>query len=410
VTTDPSPSDAADLQADPEVARTLKLRSGPPRWPWIVGLVLVVLLAVASGIGKQNAGGEGRWDYDLGEVARGDLTVRVTAVGTVQPRNSVAVSSELSGIVASVAVELDDRVKAGQVLAKLDASVMAAQQKQANTAIETAQAGLSQAEVQLRTVERTVERSRATAAQGALAAAELEQAEGAYDAAHAAFHLAEAQLAQARAASRVGATQLRKTVIRSPIDGIVLERNVEPGQAVVSALQAQTLFVVADDLEQMEVEVEIDEADIGRLKAGQAAEFTVAAHPDRVFPATVRRVHLSPKPGLGVVTYLAELDAPNPDGALRPGMTATARIDTSTIEDAVLVPNRSLRWAPPDAPAPPTSRDGRRVGRVWTLVDGEPVAVEVLPGLSDGRSTVIEPGAVSAGQEVVVDAMDRRQR
>lgn len=406
---DPAPLPSVD--PDPEVARALHLTRGPARWPWIVALLVVLGVAGWAVIGARTADAPGRWDYQTGEAIRGDLTVRVTAVGQLQPRNTVRISSELSGIIGSVDVELDQRVAAGQLLATLDASVLHAQKRQSDAAVAAAKAGLQQAKVNLSAAERELTRSRAVAKQGAVTAVSLEQAETAVAAAQASVALAQAQLAQARAAAKVTKTQLAKTVIRSPIDGVVLERNVEPGQAVVSALQAATLFVVAEDLAQMEVEVEIDEADIGRLAPQQVAEFTVAAHPERVFEATVRTVHLAPKPQMGVVTYVAELDAPNTDGALRPGMTATARIDTTTLTDVLLLPNGALRWSPEDDDSPaPAARDGRRVARVWILDGDTPEPREVLPGVSDGRHTVIEPGDVRPGEDVIIDATDRRAR
>ncbi len=404
------PTDPELWGPDPEVARTLHLKRGPPRWPWLLALGVAVAATIAVVVGANRVDAPGRWDYETGEAVRGSLTVRVTAVGRVKPLNAVQVSSELSGIVQAVLVDLDQRVEAGDILARLDASVLQAQGRQADAAVSAAQAGVVQGQVSLDAAKRELARSESIARDGALPAAELERAGTAVDAARAAVAMGEAQLAQAQAAARVIRTQLRKTVIRSPMDGVILERNVEPGQAVVSALQVQTLFVVADDLDQMEVEVDIDEADIGRLAPGQTAEFSVAAHPDRVFQATVRQVHLSPKPSLGVVTYLAELDAANPDGALRPGLTATAHIDTATLQDVLLLPNRALRWSPQEADSldPPKPREGRRVARVWVLQDGEPAPREVLPGASDGQRTVIEPGDVEPGVDVIVGAKDRR--
>lgn len=397
---------------DPEVLQALHLERGPARWPWYVALVAAVVLAGAAVVGARRPAESGRWSYETAEAIRGDLTVRVTAVGQLRPVNAVQISSELSGIVQAVHADLDQRVQAGEALARLDASLLRSQDRQTTAAIAAAEAALDQARIQQSAAQRELARNRTVARDGGLAAAALEQSETGVQAATAAVALARAQVAQAEAAAGASRTQLRKTTIRSPIDGVVLERNVEPGQAVVSALQAQTLFVVAETLETMEVACDIDEADIGRLEAGQQAEFTVAAHPDRVFPATVRQVHLAPKPGLGVVTYRAILDAPNADRALLPGMTATAHIDTATLIDVLLVPNAALRWAPQegDPPPPPLARGGRRVARAWVLDDGEPTPIEVLPGVSDGRHTVVESGDLRPGRDVIVAAVDRRER
>jgi len=407
----PTPDPRAAQSPDSEVLRALHIQRGPVRWPWIVGLLAAVAVTVAAVVGARRPEDTGRWAYETVDAMKGDLTVRVTAVGQVQPVNAVQISSELSGVVRSVDVELDQSVNRGEVLARLDATLLRSQDRQAAAAVVAAGAALNQVKVSGGAAAREFERSSHVARGGGLAIATLDQAESAAKGAAAAVALAEAQLSQAKAAAAAARAQLSKATLRSPIDGVVLERNVEPGQAVVSALQAQTLFVVAETLRRMEVEVDIDEADIGRLAPGQQAEFTVPAHPERVFPAVVRKVHLAPKPGLGVVTYRAVLDAPNPDGALLPGMTATARIDTATLTDVMLVPNGALRWAPEDGdPQPaPTPVDGRRVARAWRRVDGEPVSVDVQPGASDGRFTVVDPGAVTDGTELIVNATDRRR-
>jgi len=392
--------------AEDEVRATLGASSGRSRWPLWLGLgvgAVVVVAAVAMWTGGPARAPDER--YATQPVERGDLSVRVTAVGRLQPVDEVAVSSELSGIVRAVHVDTNDTVTAGQVLAELDTQVLTAQARQSHAQVEAMDASLRQSLVNVEQLRLTFERTEGLAAKGATSTASLDQARANYEAAVAAVALAEAQLDQARASDQVAHTNLAKAQVVSPIRGVVLERNVEPGQAVVSSLQAATMFRVAGDLSQMLVEVELDEADVGRIRAGQAADFTVAAHADRVFDATVVKVDLAPMSGVGdVVTYGAELLVDNPDQLLRPGMTATVSIATESHEDVLIVPSAALRWVPEgDTQPAPAPREGRRVGRVWTLQEGEPVSVEVLPLASDGRRTAVE-GPLNPGEPLVVRA------
>ncbi|MCA9567177.1 MAG: efflux RND transporter periplasmic adaptor subunit [Myxococcales bacterium] len=373
-----------------EVRKTLEVRRSRVGL-WIGGVALVAL--VAGGLWLRASRHDVGAPWETAGVERGELSVRVTAVGRVQPVDEVSIGSELSGIVADVRVDTNDTVRAGQILATLDADVLEAQAAQSHAAVDAAEATARQARVRVEALQ----------ARGAASAEARDLAVTDYKVAVAALALAEAQLEQSRAADAAARTNLEKAKITSPIDGVVLERNVEAGQAVVSSLQAATLFRVARDLTHMRVEVEVDEADVGRIEAGQQADFTVAAHRDRVFPAVVSKVDLAPVASTDVVQYGAELRVDNPDGALRPGMTATASIETRTFSDVLLVPNAALRFAPPgvdlEAPRP---IEGRRVERVWTWDGEQPVPHEVLPISTDGRRTAIEAGALEEGAVVVV--------
>ncbi|MCB9668878.1 MAG: efflux RND transporter periplasmic adaptor subunit [Alphaproteobacteria bacterium] len=383
-----------------EVRKTLEVRRSRVGL-WIGGVALVAL--VAGGLWLRASRRDVGAPWETAGVERGELSVRVTAVGRVQPVDEVSIGSELSGIVADVRVDTNDTVRAGQILATLDADVLEAQAAQSHAAVDAAEATARQARVRVDAARQARERVEALQARGAASAEARDLAVTDYKVAVAALALAEAQLEQSRAADAAARTNLEKAKITSPIDGVVLERNVEAGQAVVSSLQAATLFRVARDLTHMRVEVEVDEADVGRIEAGQQADFTVAAHRDRVFPAVVSKVDLAPVASTDVVQYGAELRVDNPDGALRPGMTATASIETRTFSDVLLVPNAALRFAPPgvdlEAPRP---IEGRRVERVWTWDGEQPVPHEVLPISTDGRRTAIEAGALEEGAVVVV--------
>lgn len=401
--------------------------------PWIA-LVLLVAAGAAAWwwAGRRDAAAAPR--YETQPVTRGALTVTVTANGTLQPTNQVAVGSELSGTVAQVFVDVNDRVRRGQVLAELDTARLRDQVTGARASLAAAQARVLQAQA-TRTeardaLARLLEVQRLSGGQ-VPSASELSAAQAAAARAEADEASAKAAVAEAQAALSSAETNLRKASIRSPIDGVVLARNVDPGNAVAASLQAVTLFSLAEDLTEMTLQVNVDEADVGQVREGQKATFTVSAHPNRRYPATIGRIAFGSTVKDNVVTYLADLNVPNADLSLRPGMTATATITTIERADALLVPNAALRFTPsaaqPPAPAtslatrlmprPPASGQPRRAGtdtsrarQVWVLRDGEPVAVPVTPGASDGRLTEITAGELQPGMAVIVDQVAAARR
>lgn len=392
------------MTAPDDVATTLGLHpDGRPRRRWGRWAALAAGGAAVIGVGAWWATREAPGPaWETGVVERGDLAVEVTAVGTLEPLHAVDVGSTVSGTVAAVLVDTNDRVKAGQPLARLDTELLAAQAREAAAALAATEASVRRARVEAEAATRDLGSAQRLHAGGSLATAELDQARLAHDRADAALALALAQRDQARAARDAAESNLARAVIVSPIDGVVLARNVDPGQAVVSSLQVQTLFRVAEDLARMSVDVAVDEADIGRVKEGQRATFTVSAHADRVFDAVVHQVDLAPQSAAAVVTYLACLHLENPDGLLRPGMTATAEIESERLVDRLLVPTAALRFEPPGTDLPtPAERDGKRVGRVWVLDGGEPRPVEVVTSASDGRRAVVEAGDIGVGDTVL---------
>lgn len=367
--------------------------------------------------------------YRTAEVTRGSLTVTVSATGTLQPVNQVQVGSEVSGTIREVAVDINDRVEQGDVLAVLDTDQFEARVKQARASLELAQAQVRQAQA---TETETASKLRRTArlVEGHLVSEEeLDTAQASYDRAVADVARSRAQVAQAQAALDAEEVLLAKATIRSPIQGIVLSRNVEPGQTVAASFQTPVLFTLAENLTQMELHVNVDEADVGQVMEGQSATFTVDAYPDRQFPARITEVHFASLPVAGVVTYETVLSVDNSELLLRPGMTATAEITVAEVRDATLVPNAALRFAPPvevevqragntsllsrifPRPARSSSRGNQalrshdRQQRVWVLDGGEPVAVPVEAGASDGISTVIVSGELQPGAAVVVDTI-----
>lgn len=430
---------AADLgegaPADTELARSLGIEPGPPgkvhrkrRLVWI-GAAVVVLVAALAAWGLRGGGEAVR--YKTQPVTRGDLRVTVTATGNLEPTNQVDVGSELSGIVEKVAVDYNDVVKPGQVLARLDTSRLDAQLIQANAALQAAQAKVEQAKATLTQTTADLKRQehvRELSGGQVPSQADLDAALAARERATADLASARAQVAQAQGTVDGIQTDLGKTVIRSPIRGIVLKRSVEPGQTVAASLQAPVLFTLAEDLAHMELHVDVDEADVGRVTEGQKATFTVDAYPERTFPAEVTQVRYGAATVGGVVTYETVLTVDNADLSLRPGMTATADISVQAVTDALLVPNAALRFAPPAQPQAETGQrsfmsrlfphpprasrspggDGRGL-RVWVLKDGAPAPVRVTTGPSDGARTQVLSGDLKPGTEVITDSETARR-
>lgn len=402
--------------------RTAPRRRRPLRWLVVVVLVLVVGWALLAWLG----GDEATARYETQEVQRGDLRLLVTATGNLQPTNQVDVGIEVSGTIATVEVDYNDEVAVGQVLARLDRSKLAAQVARSAAILDAARARVAQMQATLTETGNTHERLRAMHANtdGRVPSQqELDAAEAAYARTQAELASARAAVAEAQANLNVSRTDLEKAVIRSPIRGVVLVRTVEPGQTVAASFQAPVLFTLAEDLTQMELHVDVDEADVGQVRAGQTATFTVDAYPQRNFPAQVTLVRYGAQEIAGVITYKAVLQVDNAALLLRPGMTATADILVQRLDDALLVPNAALRFRPPaseggDAevggvlrrlmprpPQTPARRGGDRAQNseqaVWVLRDRVPSEIPITVGLTDGRFTQVRSGALEPGMRLL---------
>jgi HlyD family secretion protein len=399
------------------------------RWLW-----LAAVLAVAAGLAlfllraEEKAAGP---RFKTEPVVADRLVVTVSATGNLQPTNQVDVGSELSGIIDQVYVDVNDQVQKGQVLARLDLSKL-------EDSVAKSRANLASAKAQVLQSQATKAQSRADLARlrevARLSGGKVPSA-GEMDAAEADFKRAEADEAKARAAvSQVQAdlrsdeTNLRKASIRSPIDGVVLAREVDPGQTVAASFQAPVLFTLAEDLAKMELQVDVDEADVGQVREGQNATFTVDAWPGRRFEAVITRVSFGSQEKDSVISYLTELEVSNDDLSLRPGMTGTAEITTLVRENALLVPNAALRFTPPESGAEQKKSGGSLIGalmprppqqtgtqakaangsapRVWVLKDGQPAALEVRTGATNGRMTEIVGGDLKAGMAVVTETLE----
>jgi RND family efflux transporter, MFP subunit len=347
-------------------------------------------------------------EFKAVKVQRGSLTVTVTATGTLKPINQVDMGSELSGTIETVEVDYNDRVKQGQILAMLNTDQLKAKVLQSEASLESGQAKLQVAKATLVETKLKFQRTQELTAKALAPKQELDTAKAAYLRAQAEEASAKAQLAIARATLNADQTNLNKATIHSPIDGIVLARKVEPGQTVAASFQTPVLFTLAEDLTRMGLHANIDEANMGQIKEGQNATFTVDAYPNRKFSAKIISIRNAPQTVEGIVTYETLLSVDNSELLLRPGMTATVDITTHIVTDAILVPNSALRFTPPwtnETTAPDAALSNSRKQLVWTLHDGRPVPIPVTVGLSDGYNTEILADHLKPGLSLLVDVV-----
>jgi HlyD family secretion protein len=358
--------------------------------------------------------------YDTVETETADLTVTVSATGTIQPLTQVDIGTELSGVVREVLVAENAIVKQGEVLAVLDTTRLKAQRQRAVAQGDAGRARLADAKATFAERDDLVRRQKVLRSKGLSTDQDMEAALSSLLRADASINAAEADLAANAADIAIIDADLARSIITSPIDGVVLKRDVEPGQTVAASLQAPIMFVIAQDLSRIQLEAAVDEADMGAVKAGQGATFNVDAYRGRGFPARIERLSFAPETVDGVVTYKAILSAPNDDLALRPGMTATARIIVEEHPSSLVVANEGLRYQPPRVaensswsvsqifmPRFPRFDRGRRTQSadgtrdLYVLVNGKPEKRSVKIGATDGKRTLILSGDIKTGEAVV---------
>lgn len=390
-----------------------------PRRRWLLGAVLVVALGLGGWVWAGRSSTPATVRYDTTVVERGDLTVTVIATGTVQPTTRVDISSELSGTLLSVDADYNAEVTEGQILARLDSTNLRARLATAEAQLAAASARLTQAEATATETAESWSSTQALDQRGLAVKSTVIAAKAAHDRAVAAVEIARADLKLAEASLEEAKTDLSKADIRSPITGIVLDRAAEKGMIVAATLNAPVLFTLAEDLSRMELQVAIDEADIGRVAVGNDATFSVDAYPGRTFPAKITQLRFAPEETDGVVTYKAVLSVENGDLLLRPGMTATATIVVARQPDVLLVPLTALRYAPPVTESSSRSGGGlmglimpRREtvtrakvdgSSVWVLRAGAPVKVRVTPGASDGKTMSVSSDELAEGDQVITE-------
>lgn len=449
-----TPSSAPQGAASESAAAKAKLALLGPgsqrRWWQRTSLWLGVAVVIAGGAGlawwNKAQAAKAQPQYVSQEARRGDIRLTVMANGTLQPTRSVTIGSELSGTVSKVFVDVNDRVKKGQVLVELDTTKLRSQLDRSRASLASAQAKLAESAATVAEARANLQRLEEVhrlSGGKVPSASELDTGRATLARAQATQQSSTASVQDAKAAVATDETNLSKASIVSPISGVVLTRSVEPGNAVAASLQAVTLFTLAEDLGQLRLDVNVDEADVGSVQQEQKASFTVSAYPGRSYPARVARVAFGSTTTDNVVTYTTRLNVDNEDQSLRPGMTASATIVSTERKDVLLVPNAALRFAPVQAQAPgqggPGAQGAKKEGggagimgqlmprpprmggnsrrgaggeapaapggerQIWVDQGGQAVSMTVRTGISDGRMTEVTSEQLQPGMRVITD-------
>jgi HlyD family secretion protein len=424
------------------------------RKKYLIGIVIVILILAGGFFWRQLSGQNGsNQKFRLAKVEKGEISLVVTATGTINPVINVLVGSQASGTIKALYADFNSQVKEGQVIAQIDPAIFEAQVEQgranvlnaqanllnAQANLENAKANLTKVDVAVFDAKRTLDRNQPLLEKKIIAQATLDTAETNYDTAVAQRDVAKAQVEsaksqiesfkaqveQTKAALRVAETNLRYTTIRSPVNGTVISRNVDVGQTVAASLQAPTLFTIAKNLAEMQVDSNVSEADVGRIAVGQDATFTVDAYPERIFHGKVSEIRNAPIIVQNVVTYDVVILVDNKDLKLKPGMTANVSVMIAHRDGALKIPNAALRFRPVSAKresgkSGPPQKAGERVkpaegdqgrpGRVWALSpEGKPTPVSIVLGITDGTSSEVVGGNLQEGGEVIVEETSNKK-
>ena len=396
---------------------------GRRRWVWVVSAL--VLLLVAGGVAWRVLRRPSPLQYQTAAVTRGPVVAKVTTTGILSAVVTVQVGSQVSGRIATLHADYNSTVKKGELIAEIDPALFQANLEQAKANVLQAEGQLKQAQANVLAAQRTYDRDKPLRGQNLIAQADLDTAETTLAAAKASVVAAQGNLAQARAQLTQSQVNLAYTKILSPIDGVVISRSVDVGQTVAASLAAPTIFTLAGDLKQMQVDTSVAEADVGKLAPGMEATFVVDAFPDERFKGTIRQIRNAPQTQQNVVTYDAVIDVKNPDLKLRPGMTANTTVVYADRPDVIRVPNAALRFRPTPELLAALGRTSATPGRVagrdggagagagrggagsgpgrslWVIRDGRPTPTQVTIGVSDGTFTEIASGPVQAGDAVL---------
>ncbi|MBP1696101.1 MAG: efflux transporter, family, subunit [Deltaproteobacteria bacterium] len=424
------------------------------RKKYLIGMVIIILILAGGILLRQLSGQNGsNQKFRLAKVERGEVSLAVTATGTINPVINVLVGSQVSGTIKALYADFNSQVKEGQVIAQIDPAIFEAQVEQGRASVlnaranllnaqanlENAKANLTKADVAVLDAKRTLDRNQPLLEKKIIAQATLDTAQTNYDTAVAQTDVAKAQVEsaksqiesfkaqveQTKAALRVAETNLRYATIRSPVNGTVISRNVDVGQTVAASLQAPTLFTIAKNLAEMQVDSNVSEADVGRIAAGQDATFTVDAYPERIFHGKVSEIRNAPIIVQNVVTYDVVILVGNKDLKLKPGMTANVSVMIAHREGVLKIPNAALRFRPESAkkesgkggpPQKPSERvkpaegDQGRPGKVWVLSpEGKPTPVSITLGITDGTSSEVMGGNLQEGAEVIIEGNSNKK-
>lgn len=363
---------------------------------------IVIIIAGAAIIIFRGKGNEP--EFRTEKLVRGDIEMSVIATGTVNPVTTVLVGTQVSGTIKNIYVDFNSHVKKDQLIARIDPALFEAQVNQAKANLISAKANLDKAEATLVDAKRTMERNKELLSKNLIAQSDFDTAETNYKTANASVSTAKSQVTQSEAALSSAETNLFYTKIVSPVDGIVVSRNVDVGQTVAASFQTPTLFSIAQDLTKMQIDTNVDEADIGNIKVGQDVEFTVDAYPDITFKGKVWQVRNAPIIVENVVTYDVVIQVDNPELKLKPGMTANVSIIVSIKKDVLKIPNAALRFRLVEKVKTAIQQKG---AGVWILEQGKPKRIPVSTGISDGNYTELVSGNIKEGQEVIVESITK---
>ena len=364
--------------------------------------VIIFVIAIAGFLLFRGNGNEPKFRTE--KIVRGDIEMSITATGTVNPVTTVLVGTQVSGTIKKIYVDFNSPVKKGQLIALIDPALFEAQVNQAKANLLSAKANLEKAEATVVDAKRTMDRNKELLAKTLIAQSDFDTAETNYETSKASVSAAKSQVGQTEAALSLAETNLHYTKIVSPVDGIVVSRNVDVGQTVAASFQTPTLFSIAQDLTKMQIDTNVDEADIGKVKVRQDVEFTVDAYPDITFKGKVWQVRNAPITVQNVVTYDVVINVDNPEFKLKPGMTANVSIIISIKKDVLKIPNAALRFKPVEKDK--TTAQAKGSG-VWILEKDKPKRIPVSLGISDGNYTELVSGKISEGQELIVESLTK---
>lgn len=368
-----------------------------------IWIVLLLLLILASAAYYKFYSKKSVVSYQSVALELKDITTTVSATGNLEPTNSVDVGIEVSGTISEVLVDYNSRVKVSQVMAKLDTTRLSSAVESSKAALARYRANAAEAKASLVFAQGEFERvdnMYSTTSGNYPSKREVDEAKASMDRAKASYNASLAQTRQAAAELAANEDNLGKAIVLSPIDGIVLERLIEPGQTVAATMQTPILFKMAEDLTKMRVILSVDEADIGEVKESQNVEFSVDAYSDRKFKGTITQLRLKSEIVNGVVTYDAVVEVDNEELLLRPGMTVSALITTSVLENVLSVPNAALRFKAKELEQ--KAKEASKTPHVWVLKNNEPQMIELKVGKNDGSSTVIIASELKVGDRVII--------
>jgi len=387
---------------------------------YVIAAVVTVVIIVAAVFYLKSRKPE--ITYKSTKVERGTIVSSVAATGNLSAVTTVQVGTQVSGTIQKLYVDYNSRVRKGQPIAEIDPSLFNAAVEQSQGNAFSAEGNLLKARVSLADAERTLQRNKKLLADGIISQGDYDLAETAWQAAQAALKSAEGSVAQTRGALMQSKTNLRYSVIRSPVDGVVISRAIDVGQTVAASFQTPTLFTIAQDLTKMQIEVSVDEADISRIRLDQSATFTVDAYPEQQFRGKVVQIRSAPVITQNVVTYVVVVNVDNSELKLKPGMTANVTIEVAKKDDVLKIPPAALRFKPKSAGTkaeataekraaggPLPAAGGRAGGRkaagqqVYVLKEGKPVAVPIKTGIANSASIELVEGELKEGDEVIIE-------